>query len=320
MTINSLELRHLRVFSAVAESLNFSHAAQACKISQSSVSTIIQQLEEELGVRLIDRTTRRVTLSRLGEEFLPGAQRILSEFDRQIEGMRSLKALDAGMVHVACVPSVAMRLVPQVVRRFRLQHGQVAIKIHEVSRGRSVEMVRTVGRSHEMVRTGEADLAIANEPPGLSELESQPLMEDIFALVLRRDHPLAGRRHVNWVDARDAGLLMMAPRTGIRLEIEHGLPEGLLQNKVAYEAENPSTLLAMATQGIGVAPLPSLAWPSVSDPQLTVRPLCNPVVRRGLHVIWRANRSLSPAAAVFRKYLTEEAKALEAEVSAQAFT
>lgn len=306
MAIDDLDLKHLRVFAAVAETQNFSHAAEICGLSQSTVSTIIQQLEQELGVRLIDRTTRRVALSALGEEFLPGVRRILSEFDRQIEAMRGLRALQGGQVHIACVPSVAMRLVPRVIGKFRDHHPRVAIKVLEVPRGRAMELVRS----------GGADLAIANEPPALADLSSQQIMQDEFALVLRRDHPLAARTRIGWQEAREAGLVMMAPETGIRLEIEHGLPPGLLQDKVGYEAVNPSTLLAMVAHGIGVAPLPGLAWPAAADPVLTVRPLDRPVVRRTLHLIWRADRSLTPAATAFHGHVAGEAQALSAEIAA----
>lgn len=297
MAIDDVELKHLRVFIAVAQTQNFSHAAKACGVSQSTVSTIIQQLEQELGVRLIDRTTRRVTLSRLGEELLPGARRILSEFDRQIAGMRELQALNGGHVHIACVPSVAMELVPKVLRRFRCEHPRVGFKIYEVPRGRCIDMVRS----------GEADLAIANDPTLLSETACQPLMEDVFALIMRKDHPLASHAQVSWTEARNAGLVMMAEQTGIRLELEHILPPEILDGQIFYEAIIPSTLLSLVRHGIGVAPLPSLAWPSVDDRELTVRPLHTPTVTRSLHLVWRSGRSLTPAAEMCRTIIAEVA-------------
>ncbi|MCC4307886.1 LysR family transcriptional regulator [Alcanivorax marinus] len=304
MPIDDIELKHLRVFVAVAETLNFSYASQACGVSQSTVSTIVKQLECKLGVKLIDRTTRRVALTRMGEEFLPGIQRTLLEIDRQIDGVKSLHSLSGGQVHIACVPSVALRLIPKVLQRLKADYPKVAVKVSEVPRGESMQMVRN----------SAADLAIANEPPNLSELNSEPIMKDVFALVMRRDHKLAARKRVRWVDALEAGLVMMATRTGIRLEIEHGLPPGMLRDKVAYEAVNPSTLLSMVKHDIGVAPLPSLAWPSRADPELTVRPLYAPVVQRQLRLIWRSDRSLSPAAAVCRVLVAEEAENLKKEL------
>lgn len=304
MPIDSIELKHLRLFALVAETLNFSHAAQAAGLSQSTVSAIIRQLEEELGVKLIDRTTRRVALTRMGEEFLPGVRRILGDVDRQIQSMREMRDLGGGHVHIACVPSVAMKLVPRVINRLRATYPNVRIKVSEVPRGQTMEMVRT----------SEADLAVANEPADLSELGSTPIMRDVFALVMHRDHPLARKGRVSWAEARDAGLVMMAPRTGIRLEIEHGLPPGMLRDKVSYEAVNPSTLLALVAHSIGVAPLPSLAWPEPGDPVLTVRPLYRPDVERELHLIWRLDRSLTPAAALCHRLISQEAEAVGREL------
>ncbi|WP_460275530.1 LysR family transcriptional regulator [Celeribacter sp. ULVN23_4] len=297
MTINNVEIKHLQVFVAVAETQNFSHAAQACGLSQSTVSLIIQRLEADLGVRLIDRTTRKVMLSRMGEEFLPGAQRIIADFTRQISDMRAWQEIERGQVNIACVPSVAIRLVPKTINAFRAKYPKISIKIFEEPRGRCMDMARK----------GDVDLAIANEPPDLSDLDAVPLLTDRFALVMRRDHRFAEREAVSWAEARDAGLVMMAATTGIRLELEHGLPAGILQNKVSYEAVNPSTLLSMVREGIGLAPLPSLAWPDPSDPMLTFRPLSNPVVTRELHLAWRKDSSPTPAVEAFKRQLEKEA-------------
>lgn len=77
----------------------------------------------------------------------------------------------------------------------------------------------------------------------------------------------------------------------------------------------PSTLLAMVSHGIGVAPLPSLAWPDAGDPLLTVRPLTQPEVRRALHLMWRADRSLTPAAQLCQQMIMEEARTLSADLA-----
>lgn len=301
MSINNIEIKHLQVFTAVAETRNFSHAARACGLSQSTVSLIIQRLEADLGVRLIDRTTRKVTLSRLGEEFLPGAQRIVADFTRQLSDMRAWQEIERGQVNIACVPSVAIRLIPKTIRAFRAKHPKISIRIFEEPRDRCLELARK----------GDVDLAIANEPPDLSDLDAVPLLMDRFALVLRRDHPFAQRESIAWTEARDAGLVMMAARTGIRLELEHGLPPGILENKVSYEAVNPSTLLSMVREGIGLAPLPSLAWPDPSDPDLTFRPLRNPIVTRELHLAWRKDSSPIPATEAFKSQLKKEASKVQ---------
>jgi DNA-binding transcriptional LysR family regulator len=305
MTIENVELRHLRVFAAVARTQNFSHAARACGLSQSSVSTILQQLEASLGVQLIDRTTRKVVLSQIGEDFLPGVKRILDDVDRQLQGLEDLRTFQSGQVHLACVPSVAMRLLPRVIERFRQDFPRVGVKLSEVPRGTTMAMVRN----------GEADFAIANEPGDASDVESTRLMEDVFALVMRRDHPLAGRAEVTWAQAQAAGLVMMGAQTGIRLEIRHGLPEGTPDVTALYEAEHPVSLLAMVERGLGVAPLPSLAWPPPENRLLTIRPLTRPRVTRTLHLIQRAGRSLSPGAWHFRRTIITEAtrEAIELE-------
>jgi DNA-binding transcriptional LysR family regulator len=118
--------------------------------------------------------------------------------------------------------------------------------------------------------------------------------------VMRRDHPLAAREAVSWADAATAGLVVMATGTGIRLEMERGVAD-VSQSTPAHEAEHPATLLALVEAGVGVAPLPSLAWPEASHPVLTYRKLIEPTIERELYLIRRVGRDLSPAARALQR-------------------
>jgi DNA-binding transcriptional LysR family regulator len=249
----------------------------------------------------------------MGEQFLPGIQRVLADLDRQLQDLQDLKEHRRGHVTVACVPSVALRLLPSVLAQFQQTHPMVSVAIREIPR-------------HQIIaglRSGDAELGIANVPGDDPDLESTVLLTDSFALVMRRDHPLARRDSVSWEDAASAGLIAMAPGTGIRLEMERGLSLPALPH---HEAEHPATLLAMVEAGVGVAPLPSLAWPRSDHPQLTFRPLTAPRVERQLFLIKRAGRDLSPAGrSLHRAILTGAARenfragstAAEAETSAR---
>ncbi|MEW6121778.1 MAG: LysR substrate-binding domain-containing protein [Pseudomonadota bacterium] len=281
MTIN-LNLRQLRAFVAVAQAGSFSGAARMLGISQSALSQAVQQLEGDLGVRLLDRTTRSVQLSAVGRDFLPGIQRVLADLEHQLQDLNDLKEHRRGHVAVTCVPSVALRLLPSVLARFQAAHPMVSVSVREAPRQQIITTLRS----------GDAELGIANVPGDDPELDSTFLLTDTFALVMRRDHPLAALTEVSWLEASDAGLIAMAPGTGIRLEMDRGLPVAAAPH---HEAEHPATLLAMVEAGVGVAPLPSLAWPRQDHAVLTFRPLIAPRVERQLFLIKRAGRDLSPA-------------------------
>lgn len=280
----NVDLRQFQAFVEVAQTGSFSRAARSLGMSQSALSQAVRQLEEELQVRLLDRTTRSVQLSKVGADFLPGIQRLLADLDHQLQDLRDLREHRRGHVTVACVPSVALRLMPLVLANFQRGHPMVNVTLKEISR-------------HQIIaglRSGDAELGIANVPGEDPDLDAVRLLTDSFALVMRRDHPLAARTSVSWQDGVAAGLIAMATGTGIRLEMERGLAE-IGRSGPLHEAEHPATLLAMVEAGVGVAPLPSLAWPAGDHPVLTFRKLVDPVIERDLYLIRRTGRDLSPA-------------------------
>lgn len=283
--IDGIDLKQLRAFVRVVETGSFSGAARALGMSQSAVSQAVRQLEDSLRVRLLDRTTRKLQLSKVGAEFMPGIQRLLADLDRQLQDLRDLREHRRGHVTVACVPSVALRLMPLVLASFQREHPFVSVTLREISRHQIIAALRG----------GDVELGIANVPGEDIDLDATRLLTDNFALVMRRDHPLAQQEAVSWAEAAKAGLVVMATGTGIRLEMERGVGE-VSRATPAHEAEHPATLLALVEAGVGVAPLPSLAWPEASHPVLTYRNLIEPVIERELYLIRRVGRDLSPAA------------------------
>lgn len=295
----NIDLRQLQAFVEVVQAGSFSRAARSLGMSQSALSQSVRQLEEELQVRLLDRTTRRVQLSKVGADFLPGIQRLLADLDHQLQDLRDLREHRRGHVTVACVPSVALRLLPVVLANFQREHPMVSVTLKEVSR-------------HQIIaglRSGDAELGIANVPGDDPDLDATRLLTDSFALVMRRDNPLTSQASVSWEDGVAAGLIAMATGTGIRLEMERGLAETVRRDPL-YEAEHPATLLAMVEAGVGVAPLPSLAWPAADHPVLTFRKLVAPVIERDLYLIKRVGRDLSPAGRALHRGILSGAQAI----------
>jgi DNA-binding transcriptional LysR family regulator len=282
MPIN--DIRQLRAFVTVVQTGSFSVAARTLGMSQSAVSQAVRQLEDQLSVRLLDRTTRSLQLSKVGGEFFPGIQRLLADLDHQLEDLRDLREHRRGHVTMACVPSVGLRLMPDVLAAFKVEHPMVNVTIREMSRHQIIESLHS----------GNVELGVANVPGDDPDLDAKLLLTDRFALVMRRDNPLAARKSVTWENGTAAPLIAMAAGTGIRLEMDRAIPTPG-RSMPLYEAEHPATLLAMVEAGVGVAPLPGLAWPEEDHPVLTCRKLTNPVIERRLYVIRRRARDLSPA-------------------------
>ena len=206
MAIN-FDLNDLQAFRAVAELGNFRRAAEAVHISQPAFSRRIEKLEDALGVRLLDRTTRRVTLTAVGRDFSKKVQGLLDDLDSTLLGIRGVAATRMGLVTLAGVPSTVYYTVSRVVQGFRADYPRIRVKVMDAGAN---EVLAAVVR-------GEADFGlnfIGNQEPGVDFL---PLAEDRFVLACRRDHPLATRRSVGQPAAGGPGAGRAEPAAAQRV-------------------------------------------------------------------------------------------------------
>ncbi|RKP57755.1 LysR family transcriptional regulator [Pararobbsia silviterrae] len=282
----NVSLRQLKVIISIARLGSFGRAAKELGLSQSALSQAVQQFESLVGVKLLDRSTRNVRLSKIGEECLPGIQRAVDNLERELSHLQDLRHHKRGHVSVACLPSIALRFMPRMLRGFRELYPNTDVTLKELS----LERIR------HAIMTGQADIAIANISADDPDLNASLLTVDRFALVMRREHPLAASSTVTWREAAKTALIAMSSDTGVRAEMSHRLPDYRVEIMAPYEAEHPATILALVEADLGAAPLPGLAWPAPDHPHLTYRPLIEPVVERKLYLIKRPERELSPAA------------------------
>lgn len=292
----NVTLKHLRSFIEVARQGNFTRAAEALSVSQPALTIAIGQFEDEIGVRLFDRTTRRVRLTGEGEAFLPTAVRLLEDFDSALADIREVAERRRGRVGVAALPSVAVRLLPDLLARFSERYPGIQVHLHDDN----------ASGVQERVGRRQVDFGLGSRWEPASELSFRPLMKDEFGLVCRTDHELA--RHdgpIAWRELAGHPFLGLALDTGIQQVLRglKGLPETVRSPK--YEVSNIATLGGMLGAGLGVTALPALAMPRSGEHRLVFRKLIRPVVHRELSLITRRGRSLSPAAQALRDLVVE---------------
>jgi DNA-binding transcriptional LysR family regulator len=283
----AINLRHLRAFVAVAREGNFTRAAESLLLSQSALTITVQQLEDCVGVTLFNRTTRQVNLTTDGENFLTVAERLLEDFDKAIAGVRVEAERRGGQVEVAVLPSVAIRLMPDILEHFRENHAGIRLVLHD-------DNARGVQRQ---VRHNEVDFGISSPWQPHPDLDFTPLTRDRFGVVCRSDHALARKKGpVSWRELQDSPLFVMAADTSIPTTLRDApdLPDWV--RTPAGEVLAMVTLLEMVRAGLGITVLPELAKPGPSEPSLVFRRLVNPVVERELGFVTRKNQALSSAA------------------------
>jgi DNA-binding transcriptional LysR family regulator len=294
MAIN-FNLNDLQAFRAVAELSSFRKAADALHVSQPAFSRRIEKLEEALGVKLLERTTRKVELTAVGRDFDRKVQQLLDELDNTLLGIRGVGSTRMGEVTIACVPSTVYYFISHVISRYREQYPKIRVKIFDASAN---DVLSAVSR-------GEADFGLNFMGSQEPDIEFKPLLEERFVAACRRDHPIAKKRRVSWAELAKYDYISVSKASGNRLLIDQALSgqTGLPQN--IYEAQHVTTMLGLVEAGLGVAAVPSMAMPAPGHPLLVSVPLVDPIITRKVGLIRRKGRSLSPAALQLYEFFAE---------------
>jgi len=288
----------LRAFVTVGEMQSFAAAAKALHLSQPALSRRISHLEDMLGVRLFDRTTRSVALTLLGGRFLGEMRGLVEDLDRSVLSLRDAADLEAGDVTIGCVFSAVHHFLPPVIRAFRQKHPKVLVRIIEEG---ADEVLASV-------KHGEADLAVNYIGMQDPEVEFTPLLKEPYVLACPAGHPLARRRSVRWEELAQYPLARVSHASRNRLFIDQALAELPPLPRPTIEVRHVSTLIGLVESGLGLAVVPRLTVPLRPAAVVGVK-LEKPVVNRTLAIVRRRGRSLSPAAAAFARLLTSAGRA-----------
>lgn len=294
-------LRQLRAFAAVARTGSFTRAAETLHVTQSALSGLIKELETGLGVRLVDRNTRRIQLSEIGREFHPVVTKILQDLDSALEGIDSLKRLKSGIVRIAAPQLMASTLMPPLIARFRQSYPDVRVHLVDCA----VENV--IAR----ILRGEVDIGVGPQRDELADLGAEPLFDLPFMIVFPPGHPLESMRRITWADAMRHPIIALQGQFTDRLILDL---HGAISTPVirpSHEVAFMSTALSMVSAGLGITPCLPYARSLVDLYGMRMRPLCDPEVRRRFFVYTRRHASLSPAAEAFAQLLPEFISELE---------
>ena len=281
-----MDIRHLRHFIAVADELHFGRAAQRLNMEQAPLSQSIKRFEQELGVRLFDRSRRGGTrLTRAGAQLLEEARRTVSQFDRTIATVRDTAGPPRDPVSVGFVTAGILRILPAAIKQFHGTHPDVRVQLAEASTPDLVE------RS----RAGKLDLALINDPPERpAGLSFELLRRDPIRAALPHDHPLAPSNAVT-LRALAPEPMIFYPRS-----ISPGLHDGILRAfadagqtpRIEQEAQFTPTILALISSGLGYALIQDGAR-ALPYPNVVFRPVSDlPAdLTWGLHLVWRPDRA-----------------------------
>lgn len=295
MPVN-FDLNDLYAFRALVEYGNFRLAAESICLSQSALSRRIDKLEGALGLKLFERTTRRVSLTLAGQTFAERAGRLLTDFEDVMADISEVGQSRTGLVTVACVPSAAYYFMPNVISRFQARYPRVRVKLIDSS-------ASTV---YDAVVSGQADFGISFSGSRQPDIEFLPLIEDRYVAACRHDHPLVGKKSLTWQAFYQYAWLGLDKTSGNRNLLDQALAEVVPERPSRCETRHVTTLLGMVEAGLGIAAVPAMSLPASGHSILTHLPLTDPVVTRTVGLLKRNGRILSHVAAELEKLITEQ--------------
>jgi len=291
----NLSSRQLRAFVALAQEKHFTRAAERCHQTQPAFSALIRSLEDTAGVRLFDRTTRRVELTPEGRMFNESALRLLNDLDAVMSDIQDHVAKRKGRVAVSALPSLAAGWLPGIYAQFHALHPGVQLHLHDA----------LLEPCLDMVRRGSVDMAVAAKGSDMSGLLAEPLCEDYFYLVCRDDHPLAQRSTVHLRELKGSAMIQLGKGSSIR--------QSLARNAVFcgldsfLEVDHLATVTGLVSAGLGVSLVPSMTLFQFRHEQIKVIPLApRSRIKRSLFLIRRSEKSLSSAARAFYDVLLDQ--------------
>ncbi|MCA1245109.1 LysR family transcriptional regulator [Massilia sp. MS-15] len=291
-------LRQMRAFVALAKTGNFTLAAQAMHVTQSALSGLIKELEQTLGAKVVDRSTRRALLTDIGRELYPLFSQMIDDLDGALANVADHTRLKKGIVRIAAPQLLSCTLMPEAIAAFRKDYPEIEVRLGDTA----VESV--IAR----VLSGEADFGVGPEREPAPPLDARLLFEMPFALVFPKGHLLESAACLTWKDVARHPLISLQGQFTERLLDEIHALHGALREvpvKPANEVTFMTTALAMAAAGLGVTVCLPYAAPLASLYGLVMRPLEEPVLSRRFFIYTRPGRSLSPAAERFIGFLEQ---------------
>ena len=289
-----MTLTELKYIVAVARERHFGRAAEACFVSQPTLSVAIKKLEDELGVVLFERGSTEVSLTASGERIVVQAQRVLDEAARVKELARQGKDPLTGALRVGVIYTIGPYLLPSLVRQLLRDAPQMPLLLNE----------NFTVRLLELLKNGEIDVAIVALPLPDSGMAIQPVYDEQFVVAVPRSHPWAKRRAISADDLKKETMLLLGSGHCFRDQVLEVCPElsrfssGAEGIQKTFEGSSLETIRHMVASGLGVTVLPMSSVPEKlpRDSLLAYVPFRKPAPDRRVVLAWR--RSFTRAAAI----------------------
>lgn len=295
MALTRFSLRQLEAFVTVADLHSFSAAGDRLGLTAQAVSQLVAELEATLGFRLFDRTTRRVSLSAAGRDYLSSAQTVMRHVQAAETAADDVRNRAAGLVRVGAPLVLASSALPAAIQDYNKQRPKVVVRVRDIP----------VDRLVDSVASGDVDIAIGPDRATGADVEAQALFESPWVLWCSPLHPLAKRRRIRWTELRDQPLVA-AGRDHELSVAQMRLTTPADQRVIPVDVvDNISTALGISAQGRVATLAPAYVGVLATAFGLVMRRVVAPETVRKVCLYRPLGRSLSPAAEGFATHLAD---------------
>jgi LysR family hydrogen peroxide-inducible transcriptional activator len=291
-----MTLTELRYIVAVARERHFGRAAEACFVSQPTLSVSIKKLEEELDVRIFERGASEVSVTPLGEEIVRQAQSVIEQAAGIREIAKRHKDPLTGPLRLGVIYTIGPYLLPDLVRQAIERVPQMPLMLQE----------NFTARLLEMLRTGELDCAIMAEPFPDTGLAVAPLYDEPFMVALPASHALARRKSISAEELKEEKMLLLGTGHCFRDHVLEVCPEYARFSSDAdgmrktFEGSSLETIKYMVASGMGLTVVPQLSVPAEAQSHVVYVPFVKPVPTRRVVLAWRRSFPRYEAIAALR--------------------
>jgi LysR family hydrogen peroxide-inducible transcriptional activator len=295
-----IKLKDLRYLVAVADTRHFGRAAEKCFVSQPTLSAQLKKLEDYLGVQLIERQPKNVTLTEAGEQIVARARRMLEASEEVVTLARSHRDPLAGRLRLALLPTIGPYLLPRVSQPIRKSLPRLELRLYEYQTAQMLEKLEA----------GEIDLGILALPVDVEGFETRELYTEPFTVAVPDQHRLAKKDSVRLDDLNGETLLLLEDGHCLRDQALEVCSRVDLHEKQDFRATSLETLRQMVATGAGVTLLPELASRGAygNARGVVIRPFTRPAPVRHVGGVWRKTSARRPAIDALCKVIADNAK------------
>lgn len=294
----NIPINQVTAFCTVARTGSFAQAALQLHLSQPALSIAIRNLEQSLGGKLLDRTTRNVALTPEGKAFFPVAKRLLADWEQSLTDVKNHFLLARGKLEIAAMPTYATNLLPRILSNFHFQYPHINVTVHDVIAESVVELVRE----------SRSELGITFLPADAPDLVFTPLYNDIFIAILPKNHELLKYQTITWKQLLKFPQVSLQKPAGTRALIDQALQKKSLELMPVFESHQLVSIGKMVSQGLGLSVVPSTSEAQMLEMNLAVRAIKEPEITHQVGLIEKRHQSVSAASQAIKELIVKSHK------------